>query len=81
MQTKGRFEGTAAELLDQLKAHAAETLLGQDDWPKNAQVLAIELTRIAPLLREDGYGVDQVQTSGRNSRKEWRIVRPEQKGA
>jgi hypothetical protein len=70
---RGRFEGTAAELYQELAAIGGESVVNRRDWPKNAQALATELTTIAPLLRQEGYQIEQGRTSGSGSRKVWTI--------
>lgn len=73
-RSKGRFEGTATELLDALS-------MGQDTrpkgWPRSAKTLSGILQRLAPNLRADGYGIEKEHFgSGNAKRKGWTITAP-----
>jgi hypothetical protein len=67
----GAFEGTAAELLEELKDDQDTRAKG---WPKAPRVLSGMLSRIAPNLRAAGIEIEQVTSgSGNAKRKVWRI--------
>jgi hypothetical protein len=46
------WEGTATEMLAELREHADEELQHTKKWPKAANVLSNTLRRLAPLFRE-----------------------------
>ena len=75
----GGFEGTATDLLSLLDLGGGD-LRFRDGWPKTAQTLSGQLGRIAPNLRATGIDIRQVQTSGSQSSKVWKIHRRSENG-
>jgi hypothetical protein len=66
------FEGTAAELLRELRAVAGidPEMTRQKSWPKNARALSVALSRFAPNLRFAGVFIERgVRKSGRDKRR------------
>jgi hypothetical protein len=51
------WEGTAAELLAHLNAHADETTRHLRGWPRRTQAVSGELRRLAPNLRATGVAI------------------------
>jgi hypothetical protein len=51
------WDGTATDLLSQLKLHVSADILKQSDWPKNGKSLSDTLRRLAPNLRAEGIDV------------------------
>ena len=64
----GEWEGSATELLVQLKPFAAEETLRSKDWPKDARKAGNKVTRVAPLLRAFGVDVSREQRGHDNRR-------------
>ena len=54
VREQGAWEGTAAELLAALAAHAGEAATRARGWPRSARALVGELRRLAPALRAVG---------------------------
>jgi hypothetical protein len=54
---KGEWKGTASELLAELNGLAEEATRKAREWPGKPNVLSGRLKRLAPNLREAGYGV------------------------
>ncbi len=76
--------GTAAKLLQKLAKYAEDETSQQRNWPKNPQLLSIQLRRIAPNLRASGFDVQfGEKTSGIRSKRIITIKRivPEQEAA
>jgi hypothetical protein len=70
LESKGKFEGTATQLLKGLEVFSyAEDR--KNGWPKNARALSGQLSRFAPNLRLEGIVVDQVRIK---NEKIWRII-------
>ncbi len=46
------WSGTATDLLKALEHHVDESVIKRKDWPKTAQVLGVEIRRLAPDLRK-----------------------------
>jgi hypothetical protein len=65
----GTFEGTAAELLQALTAHADESARSQRSWPVNGRVLSNTLRRLAPNLRNCGIDISYSRGSDRRRRR------------
>jgi hypothetical protein len=64
------WHGTAATLLKALAGHAKSGETLPRDWPKNPQVLSIQLRRIAPNLRAIGIDVQiGAKTAGPKSKR------------
>lgn len=77
LAARSSWHGTAAELLRKLTKRADADALQQRNWPKNPQLLSIELRRNAPQLRTSGIDVQfGEKTSGTGSK---RIIRIERK--
>ena len=66
----GTWKGTAQQLLNALCKYVSDQHRLQRDWPKNAQVLSIQLRRIAPNLRATGLDIKfGERTAGRGSKR------------
>lgn len=63
------FEGTAAELLDELNEWATPNLKKQRQWPSSPKALKSEMQRLVPVLKKEGLEISFSQTSGALSRK------------
>jgi hypothetical protein len=57
IERKGEWQGTASELLAELNGLAEEATRKMREWPSKPNVLSGRLKRLAPHLREAGYGV------------------------
>jgi hypothetical protein len=68
---KGRFEGTADELLHSLDMNSFGRT--PNGWPRSAKVLAGRLARLAPGLRAAGWTMEKRRSNGR---KLWKIALP-----
>ena len=68
------FEGTAAELLEQLRP--SDERRPPRDWPKNPRVVTGILKRHAPALRKLGWAVEDTQDS-HTKVTQWTLKRPE----
>jgi hypothetical protein len=66
-----QFSGTATELLDKLNQEAAETVRRQRSWPRSAQALSAQLSRLKPNLRATGI---YVETGIRTGKARTRII-------
>lgn len=67
------FDGSATELLDELRALATDEELKLIGWPKTAQKLSGQINRLAPNLRALGHQLDVGRT---NEGSRIRITRP-----
>ncbi|MGA8012203.1 MAG: primase C-terminal domain-containing protein, partial [Candidatus Acidiferrales bacterium] len=66
----GEWKGTAQALLDALHRRVSLREIQQRDWPKNPQVLATHLRRLAPNLRTAGLDLTfGEKTAGRGSKR------------
>lgn len=65
MNDRDEWQGTATALLGELENRAAPRIVKQKGWPKRANVLSGELTRIAPNLRRMGIDVESGKSAGR----------------
>jgi hypothetical protein len=54
LESRYGWEGTAADLLDELKRYVTEQTTRSRDWPKSPRGLAGKLRRLAPNLRRVG---------------------------
>lgn len=64
LEHQGRWEGSAAKLLEALEQQVgAENLRRMVGWPKNARSLSGRLSRIAPNLRADGWQMNKGRSS------------------
>jgi hypothetical protein len=54
LESRRSWEGTAADLLDELKMYATDQTIRSRDWPKSPRGLAGKLRRLAPNLRRVG---------------------------
>ena len=70
------WEGTAAELLEQLVPLAAENVVKRPDWPASPRALSGQLRRLAPDLRSIGVEIAFAPRSGQ--RRSIAITRREQ---
>ena len=52
LQEADTWSGTATELLKQLEKRVDEAVTKRKDWPKTAQLLGVDLRRLAPDLRK-----------------------------
>lgn len=73
--THGEWQGSATELRRELTALRKEDGSPRDDWPKNAQSLSRQLTRLAPNLRAAGIGVE-LGRAGDKSRSRSIVLTP-----
>jgi hypothetical protein len=64
LAAKGPWEGTAAELLDELAPEHPPR-----GWPGNGQALGGILRRLAPALRANGVAVDFIRSADRHRRR------------
>ena len=70
------WEGTATEMLAELREHADEDLQHTKEWPKAANILSNTLRRLAPLFREAGQvHIEQLSRADGQGSKRW-SVRP-----
>jgi hypothetical protein len=69
LASKGRFEGTATQLLQALTNHADDSARSQRSWPANAQGLSNTLRRLAPNLRNCGIDVSFSRVANRQRRR------------
>jgi putative DNA primase/helicase len=60
------WTGTATELLNALNGRVAETVRRSKLWPQTAQALGNRIDRIAPLLRNKGFGVERRHSGQRH---------------
>jgi hypothetical protein len=68
------WEGTAAEMLAELREHADEELQHTEGWPKAANVLSNRLRRLAPLFREAGQvQIKQLSRADGQGSKRWSV--------
>jgi hypothetical protein len=68
------WEGTATELLIELKEYADEDLQHSKEWPKAANVLSSALRRLAPLFRESGQvRIQQLSRTDGRGTKRWSV--------
>jgi len=64
------WRGTAAELLRRIAKRAGPEATQQRNWPRNPQLLSIQLRRIAPELRASGLDVQfGEKTAGSSSQR------------
>jgi energy-coupling factor transporter ATP-binding protein EcfA2 len=71
---KNEWEGTAAELLDELTTRTyPEGKRPPKGWPGAPRVLSQTLKRISPALLAQGLGVEQLSRTGAKGVKKWRI--------
>jgi hypothetical protein len=62
----GRKEGTATELLSELKEYVDDDELKRNrSWPRQPNFLSNRLNRIAPSLRKTGIDIEQKTVNGR----------------
>ncbi len=69
------WEGTAGELLEQLRCRASETDLRAREFPSSPKALANALRRIAPALRATGIQIEWMGRKGHGNRRCIRITR------
>lgn len=55
------FEGTASELLAALEARTAESIRKRKSWPANASAMGAAVRRAKPLLKRQGFVVEQLR--------------------
>ena len=75
MESVTDFEGTAAELLDQV-APDESGWRAPRDWPRNPRAVTTVLKRDAPALRKNGWTVDDLGAN-RDHATIWRVTHPE----
>jgi hypothetical protein len=68
IEEKGRWEGTASELLGMINDRTPTDRQRQRDWPKDATRLSQKLRRVAPALRRVGIEVLLPASGGRSGR-------------
>lgn len=68
------FDGPATDLLKALDARVDDEVRHRRSWPKSANALSTQLSRIAPSLGQRGLVVESREIRGR---KTWRIARTE----
>jgi hypothetical protein len=72
----GGWEGTATEMLAELREFVDDDVQFTKEWPKAANVLSGNLRRLGPLLREAGQvHVEQLSRQDGKGMKRW-LVRP-----
>src|SRR5215207_7137013 len=72
----GGWEGTATEMLAELREFVDDDVQFTKEWPKAANVLSGNLRRLGPLLREAGQvHVEQLSRQDGKGTKRW-LVRP-----
>lgn len=71
------WEGTGAELLDQITSHDEKP---PKAWPATARAMTGDLRRKAPVLRRLGWTVDDLGRGGKDKVLRWSIQPPEQAG-
>ncbi len=81
LETCGTWEGTATDLLADLKRHIDEDVVRGREWPKNGKVLANALRRFAPNLRATGVAIEFSREAGGNRRRLIAITQREVAGA
>ena len=70
MESQGRWNGTASELLADLEAHHTdERTRARRDWPRSPKAMGNALRRIAPNLRAVGVQVTFLPPQGRKKRR------------
>lgn len=69
---KGRFEGSAGELLERLNALRGDTR-PPEAWPRTPHAMASWLKRLAPALRKVGVQVAPLPREGRQGKRGWQI--------
>jgi len=57
MESTSWWQGTAGELLDELRGNTSEETRKTHEWPKSPRVLGAELRIVAPVLRAAGIEV------------------------
>jgi len=57
----GRWSGTVSELLESIERYADETTKRRKDWPDSIPKLSAKLWRLAPVLRQQGIDVAQME--------------------
>lgn len=75
LDERGRWEGSASELLRVLEERLGDKVRRISGWPKNARSLSGHLKRVAPNLRAAGWTMDQDRSSKKRS---WVIQRADQ---
>ena len=58
IREKGNWSGTATQLLAELESRAEQKTKGLKAWPSSARALGGSVKRLAPNLREAGFGVE-----------------------
>jgi hypothetical protein len=71
------FEGTAAELLAEVKPGDPEWKAPKD-WPASARAVTGKLRRLAPAFRKTGWTVDDLGRGGHGKQIRWKISPPSQ---
>ncbi len=69
LKKREAWEGTATELLVELRNHSSSRVLKSRAWPKSAKGLSGKLKRAATFLRSAGVEVEFYRESGKNSRR------------
>jgi hypothetical protein len=78
------FGATPTELHNALTLRAPDNQLRTRAWPKNAQAMSRQLTRLAPALRQLGIEIDEGHTGRGQEKSRWielRLSRPGDEGA
>jgi hypothetical protein len=75
LDERGRWEGSASELLKVLEERLGDKVRRMTGWPKNARSLSGHLKRVAPNLRAAGWTMDQDRSSKKRS---WVVQRADQ---
>ena len=63
-----QWEGSATELLQTLISTASDLEKSRKDWPRSANRLSNQLTRVAPVLRSEGFDVRRRSAAGNRTR-------------
>ena len=75
MECRSEHVTTAAELLVELGALAADHVRRGRQWPGSARGLSGQLTRLAPALRRVGITVEHEREAGTGGRRLIRLTR------
>ena len=76
LASQPQLDGTATELLEDLRQHTSVALRTDSEWPTSANHFSQILNRLSPILQEEfGVRVERCRTSDRSSRKIIRIRR------
>ncbi|MDP9474951.1 MAG: DNA polymerase [Actinomycetota bacterium] len=77
MEGKDEWVGTASKLLNELRLLTDETVRRTRTWPQTPHHLAGRLTRLAPVLRGEGIGVENLERKAGERKKRLFKIKPE----